>query len=497
MTQAVRIPAARNAPGRSRPRPPAPPQPPVEVTATRRWSWPFAAICLGLPAWWLLGLGTAILVMMTVPMLWQLRRNGRVLVPKGFGLWLIFLVVVAISSLTLLADAPGAIKGGGFGRIASWGLFTSYYLAATVVLLWVGNLDERKLPALSVVRLIGWLYVVSTVGGWLGLLYPNLHLVSAVELLLPGGLRDNSLVQELAHPVTAQVQDVLGFSSARPAAPYAFTNAWGANTVLYLPFFVAGWLPRGSGWRRPVGLLVLAASTVPIIYSLNRGMWIGILFAAGLATLHLALRGRFAALIGMTAGAAVLAVGVLVTPLGQTVVERLQHPHSNTRRADLATGTLQSAMASPVVGFGSTRPVQGNFVSVAQGKTADCPKCQVPPFGTHGQLYRLVFTTGLLGAGLYFAFFGMRLWRHARSKDPLVLAAWVAAATSVLFTLYYNVLPHALYVVFAGLGLAWRLDRQAARQAREAELAVLGVAGGATPEQVRRGGLLGGGRESG
>jgi hypothetical protein len=487
MTQAVRIPAARSAPGRSRPRrsQPPPAAPPARVGVTR-WSWPLAAICLGLPAWWLLGFGTTILMLMALPMLWQLRRNGPVLVPKGFGLWLMFLVVIAISSLTLLADAPGAVKGGGFGRISSWALFTSYYLAATVVLLWVGNLDERKLPAISVARLVGWLYVISTVGGWLGLLYPNLHLVSALELLLPGGLRHNPLVQELAHPVTAQVQDVLGFSSPRPAAPYAFTNAWGANTVVYLPFFVVGWLPRGSGWRRPAGLVVLAASLVPIIYSLNRGMWIGILFSAALATVHLALRGRFGALIGMTAGAAVIAVGVLATPLGETVVERLQHPHSNTRRADLATGTLQSAMASPVVGFGSTRPVQGNFVSVAQGKTADCPKCQVPPYGTHGQLYRLVFTTGLLGAGLYFAFFGVRLWRHARSRDPLVLAAWVAAATSVLFTLYYNVLPHALYVVFAGLGLAWRLDREAARQAREAEQAALGVAGGVTPEPAGR-----------
>ena len=38
----------------------------------------------------------------------------------------------------LLADAPGAVKGGGLGRIASWGIFTCYYLAATVVMLWVG-----------------------------------------------------------------------------------------------------------------------------------------------------------------------------------------------------------------------------------------------------------------------------------------------------------------------------------------------------------------------
>jgi hypothetical protein len=40
-----------------------------------------------------------------------------------------------------------------------------------------------------------------------------------------------------------------------------------------------------------MGLAVLVASTVPIVYSLNRRMWIGILFAAALATGRLALMG--------------------------------------------------------------------------------------------------------------------------------------------------------------------------------------------------------------
>ena len=481
MSQTVRIPVARSAP--------TPPGLPVQVPGparptapVRKLTWPLATICLGLPVWWLLGFPSTVLIFMMLPMLWHLRRKGGVLVPRGFGLWLLFLIVIGISSLTLFADAPGAVKGGGFGRIASWAIFTSYYLAATVVMLWIGNLDEDELPSISVVRLLGFLFVVSTAGGWLGMLAPNLHLVSALELVLPGGLRSSTLVQDLAHPVTAQVQSFLGYNSARPAAPYPFTNAWGANTALYLPFFVVGWLTRGSGWRRPVGLVVLAASMVPIIYSLNRGMWIGLLFAAALATLRLTLMGRFAALLVMTAGSLILALGVLTTPLGDKVVERLQNGHSNARRSDLASNTVASALGSPVVGFGSTRPVQGNFVSLAQGASEDCPKCEVPPLGTHGQLYRLIFTTGFLGAGLYFAFLGRRLIRHARSRDPMVMAAWVTASVSVLFTLYYNVLPHALYAVMAGLGLAWRLDRLEAKRREDAERQRIGLAGEAGTE---------------
>ena len=462
MTQTVRVsdtrttPAPPAAPRHARRYPDRPP-----TARPRTLSWPLATICLGLPAWWLLGFPSTILVFMALPMAWQLRKRGNVLAPKGFGWWLLFLAVVGLSALTLFADAPGAVSGGGLGRVASWAVFASYYVAATVVLLWVGNLDETVLPARTVLRLIGWLYVISTAGGWLGLLFPRLHLVSALELALPNSLRYDTLVQDLAHPVTAQVQDFLGYSAARPAAPFPFTNAWGANTAIFLPFFVVGWLARGNGWRRPVGLAVLVASTVPIVYSLNRGMWIGILFAAALATGRLALMGRFGALITMIAGVALIAVGVLATPLGGKIVERIQHPHSNTRRSDLATSAVSSALGSPVVGYGSTRPVQGNFTSLAAGASEDCPRCAVPPFGTHGHLYRLIFTEGFLGAVLYFGFFAVRLFRHARSRDPAVMAAWIAAATSVLFSLYYNLLPHALYVVMAGLGLAWRLDRQA------------------------------------
>ncbi len=420
--------------------------------------WPLTAVCVGLPLWWILGLASLILPLAAAVMVWQLLPRRRQLqAPRGFGLWLLFLAMVAISVLVLWADAPGAVPGGGLGRLASWLVTATFFAAATVAMIWVGNHSEQEVATRAVLRAVGWLFVVSVAGGWLGLLAPHVELTSAAQLLLPHGIRNATFVTDLVRPVTAQVQDVLGYAEARPAAPYPYTNAWGANTALYLPFFVLGWLTPDAGrGRRVVGFVVLAAAVVPVIDSLNRGMWLGILLMAVLAAARLTSLGRYGALLALVAGTAVAALALVATPLGTTIVERVQHPHSNARRADLASSTLQYALSSPVVGYGSTRPVQGNFASVAGGATADCPQCSVPPFGTHGQFYRIAYTEGLPALALFLGFLGYRLLRQAGSRDPVVIAVSLMTVTAVFFTFFYNLLPHALFVVMLGLGLAWR-----------------------------------------
>jgi hypothetical protein len=194
MTQTLRIPDTRatSAPSaaarHARRHPDRPP-----TVRPRRLSWPLAVICLGLPAWWLLGFPGTILVFMVLPMVWLLQQHDSLLIQalkQCHGQ----LIDRADGALTLFADAPGAVSGGGLGRVASWAVFASYYVAATVVLLWVGNLDETVLPARTVLRLIGWLYVISTAGGWLGLLFraaPGLRARAGAA----GSLRYDTLVR--------------------------------------------------------------------------------------------------------------------------------------------------------------------------------------------------------------------------------------------------------------------------------------------------------------
>ena len=94
--------------------------------------------------------------------------------------------------------------------------------------------------------MMGFLFGVTVLGGLLGVLLGNVSFSSPFELVLPHGVRSNYYVKQLVHPGFAQVQDVLGHTSPRPKAPFAYTNSWGNNISLLLIWFVVGWWVRGS-----------------------------------------------------------------------------------------------------------------------------------------------------------------------------------------------------------------------------------------------------------
>jgi hypothetical protein len=428
-----------------------------------RWlrpGWPLTALLLGYPVWWALGFSTFVLPVLALPMAFALLRRRRLRVPRGAGLWMLFLVWVALGAGVLWADAPGAVPGGSTTRLLTWGLRLSYYLAATVALLYVGNLSERELPTRRVVRLLAAVFVITTAGGLLGMLAPGLEWTSVAEVVLPASITG---AIDAVHPGTAQVQDILaGGSEARPKAPFAYTNEWGANLVLLLPFFCAAWLGRDAGWRRYAAPVVLLVATVALVASLNRGAWIGVLLAIAYVAVRSAAAGRVAALAALVGATVVGALVLVLSPLGGLVQDRLDSPHSNERRGLLAAQTVESATASPVVGFGSTRPVQGNLSSIATGASGDCPKCEAPPLGTHGQMWLLVFSQGFVGAALFLGFLLRRFLRHWRDPRPEVVAAMVTLVLFALFGFYYNLLPFPLLTLSLGLAVAWRLGRQRA-----------------------------------
>lgn len=419
--------------------------------------WPLSAYLLGYPIWWALGISNFMLPVVAVPMAFDLLRRRAITVPRGFGLWLLFLGWVLIGVAVLWADAPGAVPGGGPGRLLAFGLRLSFYVGATVVLLYIGNLPERELPTLRLVRLLGWMFVIAAAGGVLGLLAPNFEFRSLAEMLLPSSIA--SSVGDTIHPAAAQVQDVLGPREPRPKAPFAYTNEWGANLSLLVPFFIVAWFGKDAGWRRFLAPLVLLAGLTTLIYSLNRGAWLGLVVAAVYLAVRFAASGRLAVLTGL-ASAAILTVAILIfSPLGGLVDARLDSPHSNLRRGLLIEQTVTSATASPVVGFGSTRPVQGNLVSIAVGISEACPKCAAPPLGTHGHLWLLVFGQGFIGAAFFLGFFARRFVQHWRDRSGYVIAAVTTLVMFGLYLLYYNLLPFPLFIAMCAVGIAWRLQR--------------------------------------
>jgi hypothetical protein len=417
---------------------------------------------LGLPLWWLCGLMELIVPVMAIPMAVSLLARRRVIAPRGFGLWLLFLAWMLAGATVLSAHAPGTQQGSGAPRLLPWALVTSVYFSATIIMLYVGNLTEDELPSPRVHRMLAFGFAVTAGGGVLGMVAPHLTFPSLIQLVLPGGLANSQAVRGLAgSPVTAQIQDFLGYSEARPAAPFSYTNEWGANLSLFLPFAVLAWLRRDAGWRKYLGTLVLLMAVIPAVYSLNRGLWLGLIALGTYVVVRLVAMGRLWALQAVTAVALVGAIAVFATPLAGIVQQRLAAGHSNARRSDLAGNAAVSALASPVVGFGSTRQVQGSFTSVAGGESADCPRCAPPPLGTHGHLWRLLFTNGYGGAALFLAFFGYRYSRHWRDRTPQMIAGCSVLLMAMLYLPIYNILTFPLMTCSLAVALMWRGERLA------------------------------------
>ena len=85
-------------------------------------------------------------------------------------------------------------------------------------------------------------------------------------------------MQSLVHPAAAQLMDVLGHPSPRPAAPWGYTNTWGNNFCLLVVWFVvaAFGFREANRRNRLLATALLVASIAPVVYSLNRGLWIGL-----------------------------------------------------------------------------------------------------------------------------------------------------------------------------------------------------------------------------
>jgi capsular polysaccharide biosynthesis protein len=420
--------------------------------------WPLSLLFLGFPLWWALGLTVLLPMVLSLVMADQLlRRRRRLVLPQGFALWAVFLVWVLIGVVVLWADAPSAIPGGGASRLAVFAYRAIWYFTATMVLLWVSNLRQQELSNRWLYQLLGFMFVVTAVGGLVGVLFPNLEFRSLVELLLPGGIRDNNLVQTMVHPKAADIEHVLGRPDARPKAPFAFSNTWGSSLALYMPFFFVAWWRDGALWQRIAVPFVLLGASVPIVYSLNRGLWICLgLGALGYVALQIRKR-RLAPIVVAVALLATVTLVFFLSPLAAVFQERLAHAHSNERRGLLLTQTVASAAkGSPVVGFGSTRNVQGSFSSIAGADTPDCNACGLPPLGTQGHMWMVIFSQGLVGAALFVAFFlvaFMRSWRCRTTAEVLCTLVLVFFALQVFI---YDTLGLPLLTVMLAIGAVWR-----------------------------------------
>ncbi|MFZ0323049.1 MAG: hypothetical protein WAN48_02835 [Actinomycetes bacterium] len=421
-----------------------------------RWlgpGWPLKLLLLGFPLWWALGLSSIIFFVAATVMAVQMVRRGRLRVPAGFGVWMLFLMWVAAGVFVLWVHAPGTVEGGGPGRLVGFGFWLMWYLSITVAMLYPLSFPSGVLPAMKVVDWLGYLFLVVAAGGVLGVLFPTFSFTSPMELILPGA-QSGGFLHTMVHPSLATASDFLGFQQPRPNAPFAYPNAWGNNFGLLLPFFVLSWAMSPQRWKRLAVPAVVAVAIVPVVLSLNRGVWIGLGILVVYAAVNMARARQYRALMALLACIAIAALVVLISPLADIVQLRVETPHSNGRRSTVAdTVTSTTWEGSPLLGYGSTRQVQGNFESIAGGETPNCHQCAAPPMGTQGFLWRLIFTTGFVGTGLFYLFLAIQLVKHVRRRDAISIVGCMVLTMSLLFFFVYDSLESPLFILMLAIGL--------------------------------------------
>jgi hypothetical protein len=420
----------------------------------------------GYPVWWALGVGQFAFWIFAVPMALELVRRHRahgLPLPPGFALWALFLVW-AVAGLALVGlTAPGTLPGSGglLGALVRVGT----YLALTVLLLYVGTTPRVRLGDRAVAAALAWLCVATVAGGYLGLLAPDFSYVSPVERLLPARLADDEYVQTLLRPASAQVMNVLGYDSPRPKAPWEYTNTWGNMLSLLLPWLAVAWFLGRRGPARWAAAAVAAASVVPIVYSLNRALWAGLVLTGAFVLVHLVRRGRPGAALLCACAASVALMAALASPLMDVVRERAAHPHSDEGRAATSAAAVAAASESPVVGWGTTRDMIGSSASIAVGPSPDCPACGNHTIGNNGQFWLALVAHGWVGTALFLAFPAWTAWRHRNDFSQIGTCSLLTILLLFWYMFFYVALTAPLAVSMIAAALLWRRGAETERTA--------------------------------
>lgn len=402
---------------------------------------PFYVIGL-LPVFWLLGLGYFTFAIAGAAMGLGLLLIRPIRIPKGFGIWLMFIGWMLISALTLDQSV---------GRYFSFGLRAVVYIGATTTFLFVYNVPKRYLPTSRVLGTLAYLFVfIAIFGGYSGLILGEFRLNTPFSQVLPGALASDTFVQNLVRPPFAQTQDFLGFPLNRPAAPFSFTNAW-ASSLAPLIFASIAAAGRSQRTRRLVVPIAVLAF-VPIVVSSNRTLWLTLVLSVVYVVARRASAGQLLLAIRVMFVAVFAGLLILVSPAGDLINSRVTTQHSRDSRGDIYSDVLERVPASPLLGYGAPIANDQPFR---------------PAIGSHGAFWTALFSQGIPGAVLYMGFFFYMTFttgRHVRSQEHLLLH--LAIATSMVTSWFYDHLPAALPIMMICGALLFR-DRHEAIQKRQ------------------------------
>jgi hypothetical protein len=412
--------------------------------------WVLDLLFGGLFVWWILGVSGFVQAIAAVPLLITLVvRYRRVAMPRRFWLWFLFLAFVFASASQLNQ----------FQNTLSWGWRMTIYLASTIMFLFVYNSSRETLPAKHIINVLAAFWVLTVIGGLLGMALPNHTFHSVMQSLMPQRLLSNSFVRALVIPETTSGKAFPGLGIYRVKAPFIYTNQWGSAFALTLPFaFAVITQTRNSLYRLAfVGLLILAI--VPLVFSLDRGSWLSAAIGSAYGIFRLAKRARGrsrrmarTAKTLILAGIVALAL-VLVSPLGGYILTRLNAGYGDQHRQLLYSSSLVLVARQPFLGYGS--PVSLNVLQPSAPPG--------PSIGTHGTFWTILVSNGVPAMVFFALWFLFAFFRTARPlpsgggrNDEAYFWCNVVVLTAILQLPYYELLPWGLPIVMIAIATALR-----------------------------------------
>jgi hypothetical protein len=394
-------------------------------------SLPLAALFVGYPLWWALGVQLPMWPLLALPVaFWLLVNRTRIALPPGYGVLLLFLAWVLLSAL-MLTDVRYA---------ASYLLRLSLYGAVFVFAIFAWNALNRGLDAHRVILWVAAFWASIVVLSYPGILIDNLEFTSPFEWLLNHAGVHDPFVTALVHPEFSEYDRLYGVP--RPSPLFAYTNDWGAAMGILTPVAVWACVTARRTLERLVLAGVLVASIVPIIVSVNRGCWISLAVGFGYVVFRRVAVGQVVALLG-AAGSVLLAFGLYlqVSDIHRVVNARFDYANTSTRET-LYEASFRLASSSPLVGYGSPQSSAG---------LADSNNVSI---GTHGQLWTILVSQGYVGAGLFLAAAAV-IWWCARPRDGASPDVWLHATGLVMVVqiAFYEVLPVPLTVALLAMAV--------------------------------------------
>jgi polysaccharide biosynthesis protein PslJ len=405
------------------------------VPALRAGRWPYA-ITLSYPLFWALGVpwlwGPAI----TLPMLVYLfRRLPALRVPRGFGLWVLFLGWMLVTGTQLLELGPD--------RWIAFVYRGSFYYSATVAFLFFFNVERESLSFRTLVRALAAFWIVLIALGFVALLVPHGRFTSPAAKLLPSAVLSDKSIYLQAYPQLAQNMNIIGEPIPRPAAPYGASNVWGMNVALTTPFALLAF--RFAERRRTKLLLggAIALGLVPFVLSLNRGAWVavclGVVYAASRSVLR---RGGWSKMLRVAVPILLVVGAITLTPLMGVIDARIARGHSNEGRLAGDLEATRRVWASPILGYGAPLPSEDESAN--------------HNVGTHGQIWLVMFSQGIPGLMLYLGWFGVVFWKTRRARDPQELWTHTLVLVALAMMPVYGILGTGLLVLMSGIAVTLR-----------------------------------------